>query len=220
VDGYQVVNHSVSYPSYAAVTVTGADAHTWGVVDGGRACVQKTAGADRIAATWYQTPAFTIDVNLTDGQAHQVAIYVVDWDNRGRSETVELRDAVSGALLDSRAISAFAGGQYWRWTLRGHVALRVTNTGTPNAVVSGLFFDSTSSNPAPAVSLTSPAEGAAFTAPASLTVTANASDANGIDRVEFYQASGQGQPTLIRAGGDEPAVQHRLETTWRRGVTR
>ena len=65
----------------------------------------------------------------------------MDWDNRGRGETVEIRDAVSGALLDSRALSAFAGGQYWRWTLSGHVTIRVTNTGTPNAVVSGLFFD-------------------------------------------------------------------------------
>src|SRR4029077_16328144 len=139
-DGYQIVNDSVSYPSYAAVTVSGADLHTWAASTADVRGLQKAVGPDRIAATWYQNPAFTLDVNLTDGEAHQVAIYVVDWDNRGRSETVELRDAASGALLDSRALSAFTSGQYWRWTVRGHVTMRVTNTAYPNAVVSGLFF--------------------------------------------------------------------------------
>src|SRR4029077_12434427 len=182
---------------YAAVTVSGADTYTWAASTADVRALQKAVGTDRIAATWYQNPAFTIDVNLTDGQAHQVALYVVDWDNRGRSETVELRDAASGALLDSRALSALTSGQYWRWTVRGHVTMRVTNTAYPNAVVSGLFFDTSSSNPAPTVALTSPAEGTTLTAPASLTVTATAADANGIDRVEFYQAVAPGQPTLI-----------------------
>jgi glucose/arabinose dehydrogenase len=196
-EGYQIVNDGANYPSYATVTTTGAEAHTWALSTSDGRGLQKAVGTDRIAATWYSGAAFALDVNLTDGLAHQVAIYVVDWDNRGRSETVEIRDAVSGALLDSRALSAFTSGQYWRWTLRGHLTVRVTNTGTPNAVLSGIFFDASSSNPAPAVALTSPAEGATYTAPASLTVTATATDANGIDRVEFYQTLSQGQPTLI-----------------------
>ena len=42
---------------------------------------------------------------------------------------------------------------------------------------------------APVVTLTSPAEGSSFTAPASITLTATASDTNGINRVEFYQGA-------------------------------
>ena len=48
--------------------------------------------ADRIAATWYSATSFTINLNLTDGQSHRIALYCVDWDNAGRSQTVEIRD--------------------------------------------------------------------------------------------------------------------------------
>jgi hypothetical protein len=41
----------------------------------------------------------------------------------------------------------------------------------------------------PVVTLTSPTEGASFTAPASIAFAATASDSNGINRVEFYQGT-------------------------------
>lgn len=44
-------------------------------------------------------------------------------------------------------------------------------------------------NQAPTVSLTAPANNATFTAPATINLTANASDSDGIARVEFYQGS-------------------------------
>jgi predicted phage tail protein len=48
----------------------------------------------------------------------------------------------------------------------------------------------TGTNQPPTVTLTSPANGASFTAPASITLAANAADANGtIARVEFYNGS-------------------------------
>ena len=34
--------------------------------------LQKAPTADRIAAIWYAESSFDIDINLTDGQAHQV----------------------------------------------------------------------------------------------------------------------------------------------------
>ena len=49
---------------------------------------------------------------------------------------------------------------------------------------------STPSNPPPTVSLTSPSAGATFTAPASITLSATASDTGGsVARVEFYQGT-------------------------------
>jgi hypothetical protein len=138
-DGYQTVNDATSLPSYAAVTTTGADAYTWASSTADVRALEKANGTGRQAATWYAY-SFSFDLNLTDGAAHQVSLYMVDWDNRGRAETVEIRDAVSGALLDSRSMSAFAGGQYWRWMLSGHVTVRVSMTNPPNAIVSGIFF--------------------------------------------------------------------------------
>ncbi|MCR5889840.1 glycosyl hydrolase family 18 protein [Hymenobacter sp. J193] len=48
----------------------------------------------------------------------------------------------------------------------------------------------TTTNTPPTVSLTSPASGASFTAPASITINANAADANGtVSKVEFYRGT-------------------------------
>ena len=41
----------------------------------------------------------------------------------------------------------------------------------------------------PTVSLTAPAGGATYTAPATIDLTASASDSDGMDRLEFYQVS-------------------------------
>ena len=50
-------------------------------------------------------------------------------------------DAGTGAMLDSRSMSGFSGGQYLVWTVRGDVRFVVTRTAAANAVVSGIFLD-------------------------------------------------------------------------------
>ena len=63
----------------------------------------------------------------------------------------------------------------------------VTSTSSPVSVTVN-----SPTNQAPTVSLTSPAAGSTFTAPASVTVAATASDADGtVIRVDFYQGSTQ-----------------------------
>src|SRR4029077_2085532 len=120
---------------------------------------------------------FGIDVNLTDGLTHQVAVYAVDWDSSSRAERIDVVDAISGMVLDSRTLTAFNAGQYLVWNLRGHVTLRVTRTGGDNAVISALMFDSAGPvNSAPSVALTSPAAGGpSSTAPATIALAATAS---------------------------------------------
>jgi hypothetical protein len=138
-DGYNVINDTVSYPAYATVTPSGQAAWTWASSTSDGRALQKAAGTDRIAATWYGG-VFSIDVNVTDGGTHQVAVYAVDWDGGGRSETIEMRDAATNGVLDTRTLSGFGGGRYLLWTVSGHVVIRVTNLTGPNAVVAGLFF--------------------------------------------------------------------------------
>ena len=50
-------------------------------------------------------------------------------------------DATTGAVLDTQNVSGFGNGVYIVYTLKGHVKVRVTNTGGLNAVLSGFFFD-------------------------------------------------------------------------------
>jgi hypothetical protein len=72
----------------------------------------------------------------------------------------------------------------------------VTDTSNSNFRIAG----SSSSNQPPSVSLTAPANGATFTAPATITVDATASDADGtIARVDFYRDS-----TLIGSDTSSP----------------
>src|SRR6185295_18637258 len=101
-----------------------------------RAMQRPLAATDRFAATWFNTTTFDIDVNLVDGLTHQVAVYSVDWDTTARAQRIDVLDASTGVVLDTRMISAFTAGRYLVWNLTGHVTLRVTKTGGDNAVVS------------------------------------------------------------------------------------
>jgi hypothetical protein len=105
-----------------------------------RAMQKAASSTDRIAAAWYGGQ-FTIDVNLTDGQKHRVSLYQVDFDGQGRSQKVEVLNASTGLVVDSRTVSAFTGGTYLTWSVGGHVQIRITRVSGPNAVVSGILLD-------------------------------------------------------------------------------
>ncbi len=141
--GYNVINDTVSYPSYVTVTPTGQSNHTWAASTSDVRGLQKALSAtDRIAATWYSFGTFTIDVNFTDGVLHQLALYCVDWDQGGaRAQTVNILDGGTNAVLNSQNLSSFQNGKYLVWKLTGHVIIQVTNASQINAVVSGLFFN-------------------------------------------------------------------------------
>jgi hypothetical protein len=143
-DGYNVIGDLSSYPSYAKVTPSGTSSYTWASSTTDRRALQKAdAGAtDRIAACWYSSTQFAVDLKLTDGLTHKISIYAVDWDKRGRSERVDVVDPSTGKVLDSRTLSSFNNGVYVTWNLTGHVQLRFTSLAGPNAVLSGLFFNS------------------------------------------------------------------------------
>jgi hypothetical protein len=55
-------------------------------------------------------------------------------------ERIDVLDAATNAVLDTRTVSGFQSGQWVVWNLKGHVTLKVTLTGGSNAVVNGLFF--------------------------------------------------------------------------------
>ena len=145
-EGYHLANDGAIYPAYAQVSATGTSNHTWAASTTDARALQKAASGntDRIAATYYSPTEYTVNINLTDGKMHRVALYCLDWDgNNIRAQRLEVRDAATNALLDSRDVSAFSGGKYVVWNLRGHVNIKVIHTGPAgwNAAASGLFFD-------------------------------------------------------------------------------
>src|SRR5262249_14674719 len=87
-DGSNVLGSgTTSYPSYAQVSATGQSSYTWAAsTTDVRALLKPGSTSDRIAASWFTSLSLTIDLNLTDGSSHQVALYLLDWDSQARSE--------------------------------------------------------------------------------------------------------------------------------------
>src|SRR5262249_38310768 len=120
-DGYNVIDGGAPrYPSYAAVTPPPNPAYRWQAPPLHPPALQKPANPiDHVAAMWYSTTSFAVDINLTGG-AHPVALYLLDWDGGGgRSERIDVLDGTTGAVLDTRTASIFGGGEYLVWGLAG-----------------------------------------------------------------------------------------------------
>jgi len=130
-------------PSYAAVDLAQSTFSTvWNPSTSDLRGLQKSAvgSTDRLAAGWYSNTSFSVGVNITDGQTHQVTLYAVDWDNASRTEMIQVIDTATGKVLDSRSIASFRNGVYLVWNVTGNVTFKVVNTSSTNAVLSGLFF--------------------------------------------------------------------------------
>src|SRR5262249_14457775 len=118
-----------------------------------RALQKVNSSSDRIAAAYYSYSNFTYDLNLTDAQVHQIALYCVDYDTQGRVGKIEIFDAANNALLDSQSVSSYSSGKYLVWNIKGHVSIKlsfVSASGAPTIVLSGLFFDPGGSAQVPA----------------------------------------------------------------------
>ena len=147
--GYNLAGIGTSIPSYETVTFTGQSTLTWASSSTDARDLENAGG---VAAAWSSATSFTVNVNVTDGQAHDLSVYAVDWDTARRSEQIQLSSAVTGAILDTETISSFNGGVYLEWRITGDVVIEVTDLAGPSAVLSGLFLDPTS-RPAAAASL-------------------------------------------------------------------
>jgi hypothetical protein len=183
-DGYLFADYVTNLPPYALINPTGVYSFAWAGSTADRRALQKPLGTDRFAGLWFATN-FVVDVNLVDGNAHQVSLYCLDWDNEGGVQTIQVLDAVTGNLLDTRTVTNFSSGAYLAWQVVGHVSF-VFSHGPPlgQARLSGLFFDPIPT--APATALLTPQDGASFVAPANIQITALANSGSaGLTQIEF-----------------------------------
>jgi subtilisin family serine protease len=141
-EGYDVVYDVPRIPAYATVAPAGNSTYLWqSSTTDSRAPQLGSNPSQRIAATWFNDSAFTIDVSISDGLTHQIALYCLDWDTTTRQQTVQVLDPTTGIVLDSRNVANFNGGMYLVWTIKGSVRFKLTRTAGYNAVVSAIFFD-------------------------------------------------------------------------------
>ena len=144
-DGQIIPNQLDNPPHYAKIRVSGASAYTWWNKTGDpRALLASQGSADRIASQFYSPPngpnRFSIIVDLQDGKAHRLALYLCDWDNSERAQRISLVDVGTNRLLGARDYSHFVKGVWSVWTITGHVAVSATGLRGINPTVNGIFF--------------------------------------------------------------------------------
>ena len=144
-DGYDIAADSSAgnpkIPSYATLSVTGAQTYVWSTNTADPRALQNVAATTHIASAWYSSSTMSFNVNLTDGMSHEVSLYAVDFDNHARSEQVQVIDAATGTVLSTQTLNSFGAGDYLSWNVSGNVVIKVTNLNPKaNAVISGIFF--------------------------------------------------------------------------------
>jgi hypothetical protein len=137
-------------------------------------------GAGRIAATWYNDTSFSLNIGFNDGNTHLVALYVLDYDSRGRAETIQIMDPSTNNVLGAQVISNFSNGVYLLWNISGQVQINFIPSAGPNAVVSGVFFGNGGTS-IPSGSGSGTGSGGSGSNPQACPPTINAVTFNGID---------------------------------------
>src|SRR5207248_1379874 len=201
-------------PAYAAPVLSVGDTFIWTAKSTDDRALHCLDFPGRIAAAWYAPTSLTIDVPLIDGRLHQIAFYFLDWDGHDqRSQTIEVRDATSGALLDRRILTAFSAGKYLSWQVRGNVRFVFSANNTLSVVFSALFFDRATNAP-PEVTLSSTA-GQVLQLPGEFEFVADAFDSDGqIVRVDLFAGgdwlAGSSQVPLTYIWTNAPAGTYAL----------
>lgn len=98
---------------------------------------------DRTVSFWAAPEQIEVNVEITDGKEHQVALYCLSW-NSHCDQTVEVIDADTKKTLDTQPMKDFVPGKYLIWNVKGQVIIRISSNkqqeGT-SALASGVFID-------------------------------------------------------------------------------
>jgi hypothetical protein len=141
--GYDIVGRPSVLPRHDTITPSGQSTLAWSHATDDPRALQFPHGSQRIAEAWYSATRFQVDVNLADGQSHDLELYFLDWDSNSRAEQVQVTDYVTGAVLSTQTVSSFHSGVYLDYLVggTGHIVITITRTAGANAVLSGLFLD-------------------------------------------------------------------------------
>ena len=90
--------------------------------------------------TDWATMSFTVTIEGT--REYSIALYFLDWDDKGRSIAVEMMDAETlNQIATVKIIGNFKGGRYLIYSYNKSAKFRIHQVRGDNAVLSGIFFD-------------------------------------------------------------------------------
>jgi subtilisin family serine protease len=205
--------------SAGAFTVSGSGADIWGTADAFQFVYQPLTGDGQIVARVATVPntdpwakaGVMIREDLTAGARHAAVLVTpsngVAFERRVASNGASTYTAATGAAPEwvklvrtGTRMTAYASADGVTWVLVGSDTVSMTATTVcvglavtshNNATLGTATFDSVTTGPpdVPTVTLTAPADGASYGAPATIALSATASARAGIARVEFYQGT-------------------------------
>ncbi len=141
-DGYMVLGDGSVYPSNLVVSATGKSYVSWENPTANTSALQKSVKAtERIASAWYANESFVVKLPFTDTKIHRLALYCLDYENKGLKQYIDIFNLDTGSILTSYYLSNFTKGAYVRFDVRGKVGVKFRREVGASAVVSGLFFD-------------------------------------------------------------------------------
>lgn len=142
--GYMIANEPSATPTQGTISVTGALPYTWAAQTTDPRALQ-TNPQDTVgiasAYTQYPSNSFQFNVGTPAGVTELLSLYLLDWDNAGRVETITITDLSTGVVLDTETVSGFHGGTYISWLISGNVVVKITPAGSSSPAVSGIFLN-------------------------------------------------------------------------------
>jgi hypothetical protein len=122
----------------ATLTVERANRYRWATASTEARVLQSPDKSTRVAAAYYDATQIRLKLTFTAAYAGRLELYALDWDKRGRRETItvngetaSLSSDFSQGLWVSLPINIAAGGT---------VTITVNQTAGVNAVLSGIFL--------------------------------------------------------------------------------
>jgi hypothetical protein len=141
-DGAIVISDSETLPNYInEVARKDCNLAVWAEnTDSTRALLRKSSNS-RLAACWYSNISMEFTVSPKSSKPFVLSMYFLDWDTNARIQQIELLDPKNDSVLSKKDIHDFKDGVYLSWHISRAVKVRISNSGSINAVVNGIFFD-------------------------------------------------------------------------------
>ncbi|PYJ08392.1 MAG: hypothetical protein DME25_01655, partial [Verrucomicrobia bacterium] len=143
-EGWLEAGDSTNLPAGLALNFA-AQLIVWSDGATAQSALLRKAGSGRVAAIWYGYTNLVLDLNFADNAFHSVALYFLDWNTQGGTETVTVVDHATGAVLDPPRLfpgsTVFPPNGIWGiWDVKGRVLLSISRADGRMVTLNGIFF--------------------------------------------------------------------------------